>query len=400
MLVAYGCLLPPRSAFQCSTAAGVARGTSKKHHTPWPVAPVVILGLGLVISGMWSRWVHNEPVELGSGRMAAPWLVPQVALRDYDHLRESVAEEHGWQEERAEGAVVEYLRFLALLAESPKMELIASSDVDLVWHAHLLDTENYAIDSLRLFGRFLHHRRARTSQEFSAIPASYARTKTHYEERFGIAPPLRFWGPTTEAASMCGGNKAVDPNPYTSTRTTATTSGTTSTATAVTMTSTTSSTSTTSLRVALAEAAAARDSGVQVALAGATVLAAGVPIALALLVCWRRGWFRTLETTTAPKPIQAWLPPPPSPAPGGERERPAKSPPKVFFCPPPPVEALICTCSLKPQGWQQQPPGKGQAATERPNSAEPNFLWMSWNRLAARMAPPPPPCPLHIPNDG
>merc|ERR1712232_1094658 len=98
-----------------------------------------------------------------------PWVAPETALQDYDFLRERVMEEHGWDRGRAEGAIVEYLRFLQMLAGSPRMELIASSDVDLVWHEHIMDTENYVADNRRLFGRFLHHRRARTAEEFADI---------------------------------------------------------------------------------------------------------------------------------------------------------------------------------------------------------------------------------------
>merc|ERR1711988_1579729 len=80
-------------------------------------------------------------------------------------------------------------------------------DVDLVWHEHILDTKNYEIDCMRLYGRFLNHRRARTPLEFAAIPESYARTKHRYAERFGAVPPARFWGAETDASSMCGGGE-------------------------------------------------------------------------------------------------------------------------------------------------------------------------------------------------
>merc|ERR1740138_1892723 len=107
-------------------------------------------------------------------------------------------EEYGWDGRHADGAIAEYLRFLQLLSEAPRRELIASSDIDLVWHEHLMDTANYAADCMELFGRFLHHRRARSPAEVAEIPASYAQTKERYAQRFGVPPPPRFWGPTTE----------------------------------------------------------------------------------------------------------------------------------------------------------------------------------------------------------
>jgi len=141
--------------------------------------------------------------------MEEPWLAPEKALRDFAFLRDRLVEEYGWEHSRSEAAIVEYLRFLTMLAESPHMELIASSDLDLVWHEHIQDTLNYAEDCRGLFGRFLHHRRARTSGEKAAIPESYGRTKRRYKERFGTDPSPQFWGAATEASSMCGGGPAL-----------------------------------------------------------------------------------------------------------------------------------------------------------------------------------------------
>lgn len=154
----------------------------------------------------------NSDIEV---RALEVWKDPQTALQDFDFLQNRVMEEHSWDAGRAEGAIREYLRFMQMLAEAPKMELVASSDVDLVWHEHLIDTQNYAADCLRLFGRFLHHRRARTSDELAAIPAAYERTKRRYAERFGLDAPVLFWGPETEASSMCGGGGGglLDPAP-------------------------------------------------------------------------------------------------------------------------------------------------------------------------------------------
>jgi len=140
------------------------------------------------------------------------WESPETSLRDYVFLKNRVMVENDWTQARAEGAIVEYLRFMQLLAEAPRMELVASSDIDEVWHEHLIDTQNYAVDSQQLWGRFLHHRRARTLDEFGEIPVSYAKTKLVYEQRFGQAPPAEFWGAETKAASMCGGGGAVDPS--------------------------------------------------------------------------------------------------------------------------------------------------------------------------------------------
>jgi len=178
----------------------------------------------LAVSACWVPWgsqllpslveKEDRPAAVATQLPGAAVQSPQESLHDYAFLLERVVEEHHWSRERAAGAIVEYLRFLTLLAEAPRMELVASSDVDLVWHEHLIDTENYVRDTRRLFGHFIHHRRARTLAEFADIPTSYARTKEVYASRYGELPPATFWGPETTAASMCGGgNKGLDPSP-------------------------------------------------------------------------------------------------------------------------------------------------------------------------------------------
>lgn len=175
---------------------------------PWKLGiACAVLLLSLRGDGL-SDATSNDTVALPS-KVATP----PLQLNDYGFLLERVMEEHGWQAERADGAIVEYLRFLQLLAASPRMELVASSDVDLVWHEHILDTKNYATDSMRLFGRFLHHRRARNAKEYADIPTAYRRTQEAYRARFGLEPPEQFWGASTNAASMCGGGGGgLDPS--------------------------------------------------------------------------------------------------------------------------------------------------------------------------------------------
>lgn len=55
-------------------------------------------------------------------------------------------------------AIHQYRRFLTLKIRYPGMNLVPTDDIDLIWHTHILDTENYAADCEKLFGRFLHHK--------------------------------------------------------------------------------------------------------------------------------------------------------------------------------------------------------------------------------------------------
>lgn len=183
----------------------------KDSYQSWMTFAIVGLGLILVAyrgsqAPMTSETLPDSDILFPSRRIVGEaWTNPEAALHDYVFLRDRVMDEYAWDMERAEATIVEYLRFMEMLAESPRMELIASTDVDLVWHEHIMDTTNYANDCITLFGQFLHHRRARTLAERKAIAGSYEKTKEHYAKRYNVDPPLRFWGATTESASMCGG---------------------------------------------------------------------------------------------------------------------------------------------------------------------------------------------------
>eukprot|EP00929_Paragymnodinium_shiwhaense_P074055 TRINITY_DN37873_c0_g1_i1.p1 TRINITY_DN37873_c0_g1~~TRINITY_DN37873_c0_g1_i1.p1 ORF type:complete len:276 (+),score=51.89 TRINITY_DN37873_c0_g1_i1:85-912(+) len=213
------------TAVTTSTACEHANGTAAKPldttHGGWRLVSLMVVAVAIV-SGNFdvakllpvaSSEGAAASTHLPSAQLLPPWDAPAAWLQDHSFLVTRVMEEHEWSKERADVAIVEYLRFMQLLAEAPRMELVASSDVDLVWHEHILDTINYAKDSEKLWGRFLHHRRARTSEEVAAIPAGYEYTKQVYQQRFGREAPKMVWGATTDSSSMCGGGGGnVDPS--------------------------------------------------------------------------------------------------------------------------------------------------------------------------------------------
>lgn len=50
-----------------------------------------------------------------------------------------------------------YRAFLYLSKKYPDKNIVPSKEVDIFWHAHILDTYKYQIDSENIFGRFFHH---------------------------------------------------------------------------------------------------------------------------------------------------------------------------------------------------------------------------------------------------
>src|SRR5215469_1764338 len=78
-------------------------------------------------------------------------------------VRDAMIEKHGWTEERADAAQLEYVRFLTLFQTKPGFMLVpwldasGRDDLDQFWHQHILDTGKYAADCRALFGRMIHH---------------------------------------------------------------------------------------------------------------------------------------------------------------------------------------------------------------------------------------------------
>ena len=54
-------------------------------------------------------------------------------------------------------AKIEYKRFLTLLIRYPGEGLAPTELMDLMWHAHILDSKNYFKDCQTLFGHYMHH---------------------------------------------------------------------------------------------------------------------------------------------------------------------------------------------------------------------------------------------------
>jgi hypothetical protein len=59
--------------------------------------------------------------------------------------------------EQATHAIEQYRRFLFLHYRYPDFPLVPSSEIDQVWHTHILDTAKYREDCESLFGRFVDH---------------------------------------------------------------------------------------------------------------------------------------------------------------------------------------------------------------------------------------------------
>lgn len=62
-----------------------------------------------------------------------------------------------WDLNRAEAAVQDYKRYMAVTKALGGVQLVPNGEIDETWHLHILDTRAYTKDCNELFGEYLHH---------------------------------------------------------------------------------------------------------------------------------------------------------------------------------------------------------------------------------------------------
>ncbi len=129
-----------------------------------------------------ARVVVDDALEI------AVWGVAQL---DFSMLRRKLVEEDGWTIETCDEAEGLYRKFLALTVRFPDVKLAPSGPVDAFWHAHILDTRQYADDCYALFGEYLHHYPyfgMRGPEDRADLERAFARTIDLYIRHFGVDP--------------------------------------------------------------------------------------------------------------------------------------------------------------------------------------------------------------------
>ncbi|MCX7570899.1 glycine-rich domain-containing protein-like [Tumebacillus sp. DT12] len=89
-------------------------------------------------------------------------MTPSQAINalDLEPMKAKLIEEgegHGWTLEKADAVGEVYRCFFYLNLKFPERYLVPTKDIDLFWHQHILDTQKYAEDCQRVFGKILHH---------------------------------------------------------------------------------------------------------------------------------------------------------------------------------------------------------------------------------------------------
>lgn len=115
-----------------------------------------------------------------------------IAQLDLGYLATRLVDQEGWSPEHVEEAVRRYKNFLVLLGKHPHELLAPAPDIDEIWHAHILHTEEYTRDCEAIFGAYVHHRPARLwdPNEKSRMQQAHERTAELYLQEFHELYPL------------------------------------------------------------------------------------------------------------------------------------------------------------------------------------------------------------------
>ena len=113
-------------------------------------------------------------------------LLPQINLEDV--MARTAADHPELSPAELEAAETDYRRFLLLICHYPDTPMSPTGRADIVWHTHILFTQQYRMDCLALFGKFMHHRpyTAGTAQETKAVAAGNLRRL--YLKHYGADP--------------------------------------------------------------------------------------------------------------------------------------------------------------------------------------------------------------------
>ncbi len=110
-------------------------------------------------------------------------LIEQLDFSRIKHKLMNNDEGEPWSFEQCENAEREYKRFLTLIKLNPRKQIVPTKQMDKFWHHHILDTQAYQADCMKVFGHFIHHfpyfgiygeeDRANLNREFKATAELY-----------------------------------------------------------------------------------------------------------------------------------------------------------------------------------------------------------------------------------
>ena len=104
--------------------------------------------------------IENIPRRIAAGEQVSG-VDERVQLLDFERLKWKLMnndKEGVLSTDILDKVEIEYKRFLTLLIRYPGESFAPTEFMDLMWHAHILDTKNYFDDCKAIFGYYMHHR--------------------------------------------------------------------------------------------------------------------------------------------------------------------------------------------------------------------------------------------------
>jgi hypothetical protein len=125
-----------------------------------------------------------------TGGRPSPREARRLIFEDLDltNVVRTAQDAYGWASDEAAEAELEYRRFLWLSYQHDGPAGTLDSNADKLWHYHILDTQTYAADCARMFGRYLHHTPTYKVAEESR-QVSYQRGLERYQLEYGRPVP-------------------------------------------------------------------------------------------------------------------------------------------------------------------------------------------------------------------
>jgi hypothetical protein len=84
-------------------------------------------------------------------------LVSLLEKLDLETIKMRLVSKKDWTKEKADRIEILYKNYLASAAINQNVKLVPSSEVDDMWHEHILDTRKYMKDCQEILGYYLHH---------------------------------------------------------------------------------------------------------------------------------------------------------------------------------------------------------------------------------------------------
>lgn len=127
------------------------------------------------------------------GRISRDHAEKAIAALDLTMVKRKLMDKNegkGWSQDKVDDVDVRYRRFLLLNATVPDVDIVPTTDVDTMWHAHILDTQAYAVDCEMIFGEFFHHFPyfgLRGPEDAADLQRAFTATCALYEQTFGAS---------------------------------------------------------------------------------------------------------------------------------------------------------------------------------------------------------------------